>query len=125
MKPTLYAEDVAVYPTDWEDVGLDLARILPRRCPARTHGATANNCICGKDGCRGWLYPDPPEWWPGTFPYVEWPEHCHRMWQLLGIVEMGPVVINPEAIGDPDQTPIVRMDPEIAAALGVVEVHDD
>ena len=96
MKLTLYAEDVenaAVSKAVWAK-GLDsLQRILPTRCPRENETNPAEPHGCATCERRGWLYPDPPDWWGrGTPEDYEgsgrrWEAHCWDTWRAMGILE--------------------------------------
>ncbi len=115
MRPTLYANDI---PDDLQVVGdvvpalngaialRNVKRILPLRCfdskacdPLNDDEFGVGHQEC--DG-RGFLYPDPPDWWtagyvdevaatmeqqhPGTLKGL-WEEHLRETWRAMGILE--------------------------------------
>ncbi len=114
MRPTLYAGD-----HDEGNHATILNRVLPLRCPHPDckegrimvtgpcpdqkpydnadgfeisclvlHWVGADHNIC--DG-RGFLYPDPPDWWErsssGRVWIRQWEQHCTISWQAMGILE--------------------------------------
>ena len=107
MRPTQFADDYEA------DAALDaLERILPLRCPSDDFlqplldALPPHTSKCG-EGCqcegRGWLYPDPPDFWEiaakwkqpphyeQTFlPHPErWHYLCWAVWRQMRIVEYG------------------------------------
>ncbi len=121
MRPTLYADDVEVSPVAMGEAAQAARRILPHRCPHPDckegrimvtgpcpdakpydnadgfeisclvlHWVGADHNIC--DG-RGWLYPDPPDWWDVWSSYDEtlvddtWQQHLRFVYRAMGILE--------------------------------------
>ncbi len=95
MQPTQFADDYDA------DFALDaLERILPRRCPELAshdlrYSATGG---CYNDLCegRGWLYPDPPDWWglgaegvtiSDEYQRHLWASRLEAIWRAMGILE--------------------------------------
>ncbi len=125
MKPTLFAGDPNAplhVPNECCVAASHVKRILPTRCPGLPHGSptsTDTSVIGHNVGCcnsRGWLYPDPPDWWVGEMKIVwdilerkgtkplaekraeieesirvakhaEWPQFCDKVWKAMGILE--------------------------------------
>jgi len=110
MRPTLYADDILGVREGerrpWEDELEILARVLPLRCPCDTQPTSIKPPVdC--DG-RGWLYPDPPDWWEDLImndeflrrEYTEerrrdmldtmteeWHKQLRNVWRAMGILE--------------------------------------
>ena len=96
MRPTLFADHVPDdFRTDSEwlmnmrEALRVLKPILPRRCyllPVEDHWDECRPC----EG-RGWLYPEPPDWW-GLDPddgqnQKVWESQCRVFWRAMGILE--------------------------------------
>lgn len=100
MKPTLYAEDVATSSGGAPIRALQaIVRTLPRRCPntrcvdgwdSTDTALFPNGRDCMSCDGLGFLYPDPPEWWPPSkAALIRWrEEQVPMMWRVLGIVEV-------------------------------------
>lgn len=119
MRPSLYADDLGlVLPEALSDESVarlsefllkleGLQRVLPRRCPD-CHGLGYENYLADTewpDGMltqepdqrshppcegRGWLYPDPPDWWErsssGRVWIRQWEQHCRTSWRAMCIL---------------------------------------
>jgi len=113
MRPTLFADHVPDdFRTDSEwlmnmrEALRVLKPILPRRCRIGNDVQGYNDCsgsvfvieFIDSDPTpgphpecegRGWLYPDPPDWWPWDKAEApkRWEGHCDAMWRAMGILE--------------------------------------
>lgn len=112
MKPTLYADDLNSLNGHCGNTairfercfGIDLARVLPRRCEncddrGRCNGKAFRHSIhimnihdCHTCDGLGFLYPDPPDWYGANSTHPErrirnWRNFLHQVWHVLGIVD--------------------------------------